>query len=296
MIKPFVKISENDWNKIIKYARTTYDMYSAEIGGMAHAFINNGVWTIKDPVILKQTISGGNCTIDKEALAEYYTDSVKDYNKLDLTANKFLYVWWHSHHNMKAFWSGTDEQTIEDAAKHGPSMSLVVNNKEDYELRYTFKEPIEAYVDCDLKIMRKTDDPIRKEIEELCTLTTIGKNMINELENEKTIRSGLEHQADMFDDVLNNYEYNPIMQEEISGALYDDKRVYMIEESSNDINDILIDYMAESINYSAFRTLIEDINDKYGVYDISYKIPPKKDMHKVSATTLLKESKNKEAN
>ena len=128
------------------------------------------------------------------------------------------------------------------------------------------------------------------------TLTTIGKNMINELENEKTIRSGLEHQADMFDDVLNNYEYNPIMQEEISGALYDDKRVYMIEESSNDINDILIDYMAESINYSAFRTLIEDINDKYGVYDISYKIPPKKDMHKVSATTLLKESKNKEAN
>jgi len=272
---------------------------------MAHAFIDDGVWKIKDPVILKQTISSGKCTINKESLAEYYSDSVKDYNKLDLTSDKFLYVWWHSHHNMEAFWSGTDEKTIEDVAKHGPSMSLVVNNKEDYELRYTFKEPIEAYVDCDLKIIKNEHDPIRSEIEELCTLTTIGKNsayptsqlnMVNQLKNEEAIRPGLEHQANMFEDMLDTYEYNPTVQEEISGALYDDKRIYMIEESSNDVNDILIDYMGESINYSAFKTLVENINDKYSVYDISYKIPPKKDMHKVSATTLLKESKDKEAN
>ena len=54
--------------------------------------------------------------------------------------------------------------------------------------------------------------------------------------------------------------------------------------------------MSESINYSAFKTLIENINDKYAVYGIDYKIPSKKDIASSSAQELLKQENNKEVN
>jgi hypothetical protein len=299
MNNPFIKISSNDWKTIILYAETAYDMHSTEIGGMAHAFKENGVWTIKNPVILNQKISPANCTLDKEALATYYSESVKDYNKEDLTADKFLYVWWHSHHTMEAFWSATDQGTIKDAAKNGPSMSLVVNLKGEYKLTYTFNEPIEAYINCDLKIITDKENPLRKEIKEKCKVQLSTKSTITPtlFDNEKTISPSFDFQENLF---LENPNYGMadtyIDDNEIVGALYDDKRTYMIQESSNDINDTIIDYMSESINYSAFKTLIENINDKYAVYGIDYKIPSKKDIASSSAQELLKQENNKEVN
>ena len=67
-------ISQENWDKIIDYARIAYDNYKAEIGGMAIMMQDkDGDWHAERPVILKQEISMSNTSIDKDELAKYYT-------------------------------------------------------------------------------------------------------------------------------------------------------------------------------------------------------------------------------
>lgn len=40
--------------------------------------------------------------------------------------------WWHSHVNMSAFWSGTDDKTIRELGEHGWFMHTVLNKKREY--------------------------------------------------------------------------------------------------------------------------------------------------------------------
>ena len=67
-------ISQENWDKIIDYARIAYDNHKAEIGGMAIMMQDkDGDWHAERPVILKQEISMSNTSIDKDELAKYYT-------------------------------------------------------------------------------------------------------------------------------------------------------------------------------------------------------------------------------
>ena len=69
-----ISISKKNWDKIIDYAKAAYNKFSAEIGGMAVCYKDkDDDWIIDDPIILKQEVSGGNCVLDKEELAKYYT-------------------------------------------------------------------------------------------------------------------------------------------------------------------------------------------------------------------------------
>lgn len=300
MDKPNVLISREDWSKILTYAEAAHDMHGTEIGGMAHAFNENGQWTIKDPVIIKQTISTANCTLDKESLAEYYSSSVKHYNKEDITSDKFLYVWWHSHHKMQAFWSGTDEQTILDAAKNGPSMNLVVNIKGDYKLTYTINEPIKAFVNCDVKFIADSIDDyaaVKAEITKKCKLSS-QRTLFDSYKNEEAVRPGYEYntafgQGDIF---AASYQETvdkdmAILDAKEEPRVQDDKRNYMLEIAFDDINDSLIDYVSDAIDYKALKHLIKEINFKNEQYNIEFKIPTMKEVHGTSAQLLLKVKK-----
>ena len=118
-------ISKKDWDKIISYAGIAYDEFNAEIGGMAVVIQDkDNDWTIKDPVILDQVITAGNTHLNKESLAPYYTKMAKKYSK-----KNFRFCWWHSHHTMQAFWSGTDLATIDEFQDGDFSFALVVNLK-----------------------------------------------------------------------------------------------------------------------------------------------------------------------
>ena len=97
-------ISQSNWNKIINYAGISYDEFKAEIGGMSVVTQDTDCdWMIQNPVILKQEIGSTTCDLDKEELAKYYTEMAVKYKNID-----FRFCWWHSHHTMSAFWSGTD--------------------------------------------------------------------------------------------------------------------------------------------------------------------------------------------
>ena len=163
---------KKEWDKIISYARAAYDTMKTEIGGMALMVKDDeNDWHLKEPVILKQNVTAGNTHLDKEALAEYYgRTAAKMLKKKGIT---YKYLWWHSHHTMAAFWSGTDQDTIDEAEEmHDLSFSLVVNLKEEYKFRIALWKPIKVQQDVDLEIeaaQKSVSKTILTEVDALCT-------------------------------------------------------------------------------------------------------------------------------
>tara|TARA_R100001594_G_scaffold89766_3_gene124200 strand:- start:252 stop:1214 length:963 start_codon:yes stop_codon:yes gene_type:complete len=171
-------ISREDWKKVIAYAESSYHQFKAEIGGqMVVVEDEDGDFIIKDPVILKQSVSGGNCEMEEEALAVHYSKMVGKYG------DKVRHCWWHSHHTMGAFWSGTDDSTIMDNPTNDFSVSLVVNLKQEYKLRVQFFYPIEHEENITLHFLEDEIDrneEIDTEVKNLCSKMTIAKpNVIN---------------------------------------------------------------------------------------------------------------------
>ena len=162
---------QKEWDKIIAYSRAAYESMKTEIGGMALMIKDdNDDWHLKFPVILKQTVTAGNTHLDKEALAEYYGQTA--YKMLKKKAT-YRYLWWHSHHTMGAFWSGTDQDTINEAEEMSDlSFSLVVNLKEEYKFRVALWKPVQVQQDVTLQIEqkeKKVSKAIQDEVEELCS-------------------------------------------------------------------------------------------------------------------------------
>ena len=150
-----VFIHKECWDKIINYAKAAYHSEKAEIGGMSIVTQDkDGDWTIQEPVIMKQEIASTTCDLDKEELAKYYTKMAVKYKDTN-----FRFCWWHSHHTMSAFWSGTDLSSIEEYGEGESDLSfaLVVNLKEEYKCRVSVWKPVEIHQDVELNIIGKED-------------------------------------------------------------------------------------------------------------------------------------------
>ena len=161
-------MSQHDWDKIIAYSKMSYDKWKTEIGGMCVALFNKDsqIMVIKDPVIGKQEVSGVNCTLDKEWLADYYMEMAMKHGM------EVRFVWWHSHHTMGVRWSGTDTSTMEECNKGDYSMSLVVNLEEDHTFRISWWKPTSGYIDTKLKVLNpafKVDAAMKAEFDKLVT-------------------------------------------------------------------------------------------------------------------------------
>ena len=160
-------VSEKNWNKIIGYSQEAYNTMKSEIGGMSIMVEDeDGDWELIRPVILKQEVSSGNTHLDKDALAEYYTMACKKAGK-----RNFRFCWWHSHHTMAAFWSGTDLKAIDEFDKGDFSFALVVNLKEEYKFRISVWKPLEVHEDQTLEINRssRVTKKMKSEVKDLCT-------------------------------------------------------------------------------------------------------------------------------
>jgi len=157
-----VYILKECWDKIINYAKAAYHGEKAEIGGMSVVTQDkDGDWWIEDPQILNQEIAGTTCDLDKEDLAKYYTQMAVKYKDTN-----FRFCWWHSHHTMDAFWSGTDLSSIDEYGEGESDLSfaLVVNLKEEYKCRISVWKPLQVHQDVELEIVGKEDVDIPLEI------------------------------------------------------------------------------------------------------------------------------------
>ena len=161
-------ITQKNWDKILGYAEEAYSTEKSEIGGMSVMVEDkDGDWILEDPVILKQEISAGNTVLEKEALAIYYTKQAKKMGK-----KNFRFCWWHSHHTMSAFWSGTDKIAIDEFDEGDFSFALVVNLKGEYKFRVSMWKPFEVHEDVDLEISgtaSRCTKKMKKEVEDLCS-------------------------------------------------------------------------------------------------------------------------------
>jgi len=164
-------ITQKNWDKILGYAEEAYETEKSEIGGMSVMVEDkDGDWTLEQPVILKQEITAGNTVLEKEALSRYYSKVGK---KMD---NKnFRFCWWHSHHTMSAFWSGTDITAINEYSDGDFSFALVVNLKGEYKFRVSVWNPVEAHQDVELEIIdtkHRCTKKMKEEVKSLCTKPT----------------------------------------------------------------------------------------------------------------------------
>ncbi len=157
-----VYILKDSWDKIINYAKAAYHSEKAEIGGMSVVTQDkDGDWWIEDPQIMNQEIASTTCDLDKEDLAKYYTQMAVKYKDTN-----FRFCWWHSHHTMGAFWSGTDLSSIDEYGEGESDLSfaLVVNLKEEYKCRISVWKPLQVHQDVELEIVGKEDVEIPLEI------------------------------------------------------------------------------------------------------------------------------------
>tara|TARA_R100001594_G_scaffold124914_1_gene161820 strand:+ start:947 stop:1882 length:936 start_codon:yes stop_codon:yes gene_type:complete len=254
-------ISERDWNKIQNYAQEAYNTEKSEIGGMLVAIEDDeGDWELKDPVILKQQISSGNCVLDKDDLALYYTKVGSKLKK-----KNFRFVWWHSHHTMKAFWSGTDLTAIKEYSDGDFSFALVVNLDEEYKLRVSVWKPFEVHEDVDLTIItkeKKVPQKIQDEVADKCSpivsqygtwqkgTYTKGKSNQMTLAGTEAIKTG-----------------GPKYNQELSGDSVDYIYAY------NMIDEMNKRYCDGRLTYEGWITMAKDINKLLeNTYDSIYRV------------------------
>tara|TARA_Y100001963_G_scaffold69297_1_gene96483 strand:- start:231 stop:1139 length:909 start_codon:yes stop_codon:yes gene_type:complete len=165
-------IPEKDWYEIISWAQIAYDEDKNEISGLATAVPNkDGIYTIGDVEILKQENTGTNTELDGDAVADYKMRYAMKHKNPGIK-----FVWWHSHHTMGAFWSGTDEKEINAWKNESFSLALVVNLRQEYKFRVSLWKAsgldIEQHYDINLNVIRKDGvnitDNMKKQYKELC--------------------------------------------------------------------------------------------------------------------------------
>ena len=265
-----VHIEQKDFDKIIAYAQCAYDDYQSEIGGMAVCIETEDGWIIKDPVILKQEISSGNCVLDKNALANYYTEYGMKYKK-----ENYRFLWWHSHHTMGAFWSGTDLKAIDEFKDGDLSFALVVNLKREYVMRVSIWQPVEMHKDVTLEIVdTEIAEEITKEVEELCEKESA--KIVGHL--AKTTRNGWGYN-------YGNGGYSHWQQTSLfdkdTGEKYELEEI--IEAMDDKVDDLMTEFTTGGINFTKFRTKLMGMNTKLKKMDAPYKvyIPNKQDDDKL---------------
>ena len=177
-------IPEKDWNELQAWATIAYEEDKNEISGLMTAVPQeDGRYKLSNVEILKQENTGTNTTLDGDAVTAYKMKyAMKHKNK------SMKYVWWHSHHTMGAFWSGTDENEINAWENESFSLALVVNLKEEYKFRVSIWKavglPIAQHYDIPLTIEKKNNikitDKMKTLYKELCEDDSIVHNTVHQ--------------------------------------------------------------------------------------------------------------------
>jgi len=90
---------------------------------------------VVDVTLLKQVNTPASTVLDAKDMGRAMyemKDELGDFN-----------FWWHSHHNMSAYFSGTDYKTMTQFGKNGWLLSTVFNNRGETMTAVYTKEPIE---------------------------------------------------------------------------------------------------------------------------------------------------------
>lgn len=130
MNKPKLIIPKLVFDKVMHWVHLAGNREISGLGKLTYDPQKNQFEVI-DAHVLKQTIqTSGNTEIDAAAIGKFMYE----------TREQGPYVWWwHSHHSMGAFWSGTDRECINSFGRDGGVVATVFNNKSEHLSACQFK-------------------------------------------------------------------------------------------------------------------------------------------------------------
>jgi len=130
-------VPKKSWDKIINYAKAAKDL---EISGFADCKYDKelGQIIVGEVYLLEQSVGGATVHMDEEAVSKFNMELVKKGVK------QLPQIWWHSHVDMGAFFSGTDQETSEQLRNDSYSVSLVVNKRGDSHARMYINTKIQV--------------------------------------------------------------------------------------------------------------------------------------------------------
>lgn len=215
-----LKIAKEDFDKMISYAQIAYEKFGTEVSGMLPVINTaDGLW-MQTPEILKQECTAATTDLDKEALSEYFTKQTEKH--IELIPDKLIHCWWHSHHTMDAFWSGTDDNTINGFAEKGSIFAIVVNNKSEYKITYAERRIVAGVSSIvqslvDLEIYDTLSDEHAKDVEE---------NIVNGRSAPKLQMAGFRPRRSIYTS-RDTYDYNASFNvdsdtEDMFGGMFED--------------------------------------------------------------------------
>lgn len=97
---------------------------------------------IDEVFLLEQQCSSAGTELEEKSVCALMLELEK--KGLELRELRF---WWHTHGDMKVFWSSTDNQCIEGLANSGFFISMVLNKEEKKLLRMDIFKPLRACFD-----------------------------------------------------------------------------------------------------------------------------------------------------
>ena len=260
MSRPNFIIKEKAWNTMQQYAGIAYDKDKNEISGLIpykltkHPVSNETVYELFDPVILKQENSGTTTELDGEALRDYQVKAGMKYG----TGIKFC--WWHSHHTMGAFWSGTDDKEIKAWKNDSWSLALVINLFGEYKLNVSVWKPIEFSEDVPLEIVRDIPKATKKQLKEYDELCSNKTEVMNTGWHTKgyTPRS----QMNMWYNNKTEDALDPNTNKKLKWVQGESLSVYaeLIESLDEAVSDVIDEFCQGTIDYKEYSSRIKMLN------------------------------------
>jgi len=157
-----LKITTNAYLKLKYFTENT----DTEVSGLGKVRVTRGYFEVYDIEVFEQNVSMISSDLEIESLVKFLIDktlkkeSVKDYK-----------VWWHSHIDMPAFFSLTDDTTINRSTEFPYLISIVTNKDEESMARLDLFKPVRLTIPLEIEISLNRN----KKLEEKCKIEIAKK-------------------------------------------------------------------------------------------------------------------------
>lgn len=166
--------------EIYQELRAYVDNTKFEISGFGKIKQVGDDFVVEKLMLPRQTVSPTNTIIDRRSLGKEWNKILEKEGTL-----KHWKLWWHSHADMKVFWSGQDQYEIEEFDSQMPQdnwmMSFETNHKRDFICRMDVFQPVRLVVhDIDMEIDYSSRDIKLNAIDGIAEKILIDPNAYSE--------------------------------------------------------------------------------------------------------------------
>ena len=146
------------------------ELATGEVSGLGTVEEFDGGFLVTDIFLPKQSCSPAGTELDQDSVATLIMEL--DQAGSDAGSLRF---WWHSHGNLDAFWSNTDEACIMSLANGDYVLSLVTNKRGHLLARLDIFKPVRLTVDhlpvsvrsAGSSLRERCQDEVRQRVENL---------------------------------------------------------------------------------------------------------------------------------